>query len=98
MKPSDKNETIDNRIQVILIEDNPRDTQLIYEILGKDAENYLDLKRVVLLPLKLEKEKRRLTWSKRKWMASCSLGRFTMPSNACGWGKRPSKLKKNISS
>lgn len=37
---------INNQIQVILIEDNPRDTQLIYEILGKDAENQLDLKRV----------------------------------------------------
>lgn len=43
MKPPDKNEMIDNRIQVILIEDNPRDTQFIYEILGKDAENQFDL-------------------------------------------------------
>jgi hypothetical protein len=33
----------------VLIKDNPRDAQLIYEILGKDAENQFDLKRVVLL-------------------------------------------------
>jgi len=46
VKPSDKNKMINNQIHVLLIEDNPRNTQLICEMLGRDAENQFDLKCV----------------------------------------------------